>query len=119
MSKFYRDYKEAHTAAVMLAEYHLEVYGYLWSGAKSVYSYQVDTGIALALADRTRKYSDDDAAKCAGDFSSLIDWRVVKHTFEYERTRSPPITRRIDTYRTLRGFRNGMTPQRFYRLANG
>lgn len=29
------------------------------------------------------------------------------------------LQRRVDTFKTLRGFRNGMSPRRFYRLANG
>lgn len=88
--------------------YHIEVYGHLWSGPRAVYSYTVPAPV------------DDDAAakRAAGDFADLIDWRLVEHSCAYEQTKSPPILRQIDTYKTLRGFRNGMSPGRFYRLAN-
>lgn len=89
--------------------YHLEVYGYLWGGGKAVYSYVIPAAIK----------ADEEANRAAGDFESLIDWRLVENTCTYERTSSPPITRRIDTYRTLRGWHAGMTCKRFYRLANG
>ena len=88
--------------------YTLEVYGRLWSGPRAVYSYDCQQPIT----------SDTDAARRAGDFESLIDWRCVRCTTTYEKVRAN-LSRRIDEYRTLRGFRAGMRPRRFYRLANG
>ena len=92
----------------MQTEYTLEVYGYLWSGPRAVYSYRTKTAVE----------SDAAAKQIAGDFSSLIDWRCVRCTSFYE-SLSRGISRRVDEYKTLRGFRNGMSPRRFYRLANG
>lgn len=86
----------------------LEVYGHLWSGPRAVYSYTVDKA----------PVTDQEAHRRAGDFASLIDWRVVKNTCTYEKA-GRGLLRRIDVFKTLRGFRNGMTPRRFYRLANG
>lgn len=90
--------------------YTLEVYGSLWSGQRAVYSYSLDscTAVALIKAETVKER--------AGDFEAVIDWRLVEHASTYEK--SPPITRRVDTWKTLRGFRNGMTPKRFYKLAN-
>jgi hypothetical protein len=86
----------------------LEVYGYLWSGPRAVYSYNVEKAPT----------TDQEAKVYAGDFQSLIDWRAVETSYSFERI-SRDVSRRIDTHKTLRGFRNGMTPRRFYRLAHG
>jgi hypothetical protein len=96
--------------------YHLQVYGYLWSGPTAVYSYTVPADKVEKLLNAHE--ADCQTKACAGDFAALLDWRLVREDVAYERTASPPILRRIDTYRTLRGFRNGMRPSRFYRLAN-
>ena len=97
----------------METQYHLEIYGWAWGGFKATYSYIVTAENAEAL--RTGAI---DPERCAGDFEHVIDWRLVRENCTYERTASPPITRRIDTFLTLRGFRNGMSPRRFYRLSN-
>jgi hypothetical protein len=92
----------------------LQVYGRTWEGFKAVYQYSLPSDIA------TRAQADAIAAKAksfAGDFSDIIDCRIVRVTHEYE-SRPGGLYRRIDTYRTLRGFRAGMTPRRFYRLIN-
>lgn len=84
--------------------YSLQVYGWLWDGSKAVYSYTLSEPFGS---------SDNKSAELAAvDFQALIDWRLVKCTHEYEKNR------RIDTYKTLRGFRNGMSPARFYHLVN-
>jgi hypothetical protein len=87
---------------------HLEVYGHTWGGARAVYSYAPKASAAEVIAN---------PSLYAGDFASLIDFRVVEETNTYEG--KGVIRRRIDTFKTHRGFRNGMTPRRFYRLANG
>lgn len=92
-----------------MADYTLEVYGTVWGGFKSVYSYTISAERAQALIANK---PDEDAP----DFADVIDWRVVQSTYEYEGKGA--IKRRIDTHRTLRGFRNGMTPRRFCQLAN-
>lgn len=86
----------------------LEIYGYLWSGPRSVYSYSLPPGTTV---------TDDNVKRFAGDFESVLDWRLIRTTHSYER-KSSGLFSRTDLYKTLRGFRNGMTPQRFYRLAN-
>lgn len=87
--------------------YKLEVYGHLWQGCRAVYSYSPDHKIE----------TDAEAEREAGDFASLIDWRLLEVTHEDHHTkREDVIIRRV---KTLRGFRNGMTPARFYRLAGG
>lgn len=92
-----------------MLQYTLEVYGYLWSGPRAVYSYNVQEPVK----------TDQEAKRHAGDFESLIDWRLVECSTIYEKS-APNLSRRVDQYRTLRGFRSGkMTPRRFYRLANG
>ena len=88
---------------------HLEVWGYLWSGAKAVYSYTPKATAEEVIADPKR---------FASDFASLLDFRVVQESNTYEQI-GHCLTRRIDTFKTLRGFRNGMKPNRFYRIANG
>lgn len=90
--------------------YSLEVYGVTWGGFRSCYSYTLSRDTAEAILS----HGDDTfTRRSCGDFSDLIDWRLVKCTHEYEKNR------RTDTYKTLRGFRNGMRPTRFYRIANG
>lgn len=96
-----------------MAYYHLEVYGRAWGGFRAVYQYTVTKERADAMIADGKPSGLD-----AGDFESIIDWRLVEETNMVERTKSPPITRRVDTFRTLRGFRAGMTPKRFYCLAN-
>lgn len=93
----------------MSITYTLEVYGYLWSGGAAVYSYNIGAPLI----------SEAEAKAAAGDFESLIDYRVVRCTTTYEKMRGG-LLRRCDVWKTLRGFRSGkMTPRRFYRLANG
>ena len=89
---------------------HLEVYGRTWGGFKSVYQYSQHNATAQELIDNPGRF--------AGDFESVIDYRVVEETNEYENV-GRGLLRRVDTFKTLRGFRNGMTPRRFNRLANG
>ena len=92
----------------MHAKFTLEAYGYLLSGSRAVYSYVVQAPVN----------SDAEAWRAAGDFESLIDWRCVRCSTKYEQA-GHGLLRRVDEYKTLRGFRAGMTPRRFYRLANG
>lgn len=89
---------------------HLEFYGWAWGGFKGCYQYTIPPGIAAAEVIANPK-------RFAGDFESVIDFRVVEETNEYEGKGT--IKRRIDTFKTLRGFRNGMKPERFHRLING
>jgi len=89
---------------------HLQIFGYTFEGFKAAYQYTPKASAADVMAF---------PARFAGDFASVIDWRLVEETNEYERTSRPPITRRIDTFKTLRGFRAGMTPRRFDRIING
>lgn len=92
----------------MSITYTLEVYGYIWSGGRSVYSYDVKEPVT----------DDSSAKRAAGDFESLIDWRCVKCSTTYVKAHG--LLRRCDEWKTLRGFRSGkMTPRRFYRIANG
>lgn len=88
---------------------HLEVYGNTWGGFKAVYSY-TPQALAVEIIAKPESF--------APDFINLIDFRVVEETNKYEHV-ARGINRRVDTFKTLRGFRNGMTPTRFYRLANG
>lgn len=85
--------------------FHLQIYGRTWSDRKAAYQYSLETPIK----------TDKEAQQAAGDFASVIDWRLVEETNAYEHI-SHGIARRIDTLKTLRGFRNGMNPQRFARL---
>jgi hypothetical protein len=87
--------------------YHLEIYGRTWAGFKAVYQYP---GAADITAENVKRF--------APDFAEVLDWRLVRAEHRYGAI-GRGLSRRSDTYRTLRGFRNGMTPQRFYRLANG
>lgn len=95
-----------------MTSYYLEIYGRTWSGAKTVYQYPLTAERAKILATNS-----DDPERDAGDFSEVIDYRVVEETCIYEQPRHG-VSRRTDTFKTLRGFRNGMTPSRFYYLAN-
>ncbi len=90
----------------------LQVYGFLWCGAKSCYQYSItrEQCDMLLENENLRAYS--------GDFESVLDWRLVKETCVYEKV-SGSVNRRIDTFKTLRGFSNGMTPQHFQRIING
>lgn len=90
---------------------HLEVYGRAWGGFRAFYSYTIPEATPISSIEANPE-------RFAGDFEQVLDWRLVQETNAYERTSSQPITRRIDTFRTLRGFRNGMTPLRFYHHAN-
>jgi hypothetical protein len=93
-------------------EYTLEIYGYSWEGRRCVYSYRIEQAQALALQG-----PNPEPRRLAGDFESVIDWRLVSCQSTYEGNRT--IKRGTDRYKTIRGFRNGMSPRRFYRLANG
>lgn len=99
-----------------MTEYTLEVYGYLWQGSRAVYSYRIEEPQAFALTG-----PNGNPNRLAGDFQDVIDWRLVRCVSTYERTGIASrsyITRRVDKYKTLRGFRAGMTPRRFYQMAN-
>jgi hypothetical protein len=85
----------------------LEIYGVLWCGARAMHSYNIPAPIT----------TDEEAKRHASDFASVLDWHLVRSTCTYERTGT--LSCRIDERRTLRGFRHGMTPQRFYKLTEG
>jgi hypothetical protein len=91
--------------------YHLQVYGTTWGGAVSVYEYTITRNDADSLL---AQHADPEAF--AGDFQNVRDWRLVSESTLYEGTHT--IKRRIDTFKTLRGFRSGMTPKRFHGLLN-
>ncbi len=91
--------------------YTLQVYGFAWGGFRGTYSYTLDTGTALAIAGRKDPFASADAARCAGDFADLIDWRLIETSSQFERKGST--LRRVTVQKTLRGYRNGMTPARF------
>ena len=82
------------------ATYHLQVYGIAWGGFKAVYQYPAGSARAMILKGLEKPTCLD-----AGDFQEILDWRLVEET--------------IDTFKTLRGFRNGMNPGRFNRLLKG
>lgn len=89
-------------------EYTLQVYGFLWQGSRAVYSYRITEPQALALQG-----DSPNPLRLAGDFQDVLDWRLVRCL----RT----LTNRNNTRehrKTLRGFRNGMTPARFERMFN-
>ncbi len=92
--------------------HHLEIYGIAWSGARCVYQYSVTREDAEAL--RSLKIMPE---RYAGDFQSVLDWRLVRSEHTYYQ--SGPLMRRCDHFKTLRGWRAGMTNRRFNRLANG
>ena len=86
---------------------HLRVYGATWGGGRACYQYSVDKA----------PQTDQEAKRCAGDFESLIDWYVMEETNEYEDI-GAGISRRIDTFKTLRGWRNGFSDARYNRIVN-
>lgn len=90
----------------------LQVYGVTWAGYRATYSYSLSSADVAAILEGSAT-----PERFAGDFSAVLDWRLVECSSTYELIR-PNLGRRIDTYRTLRGFRAGMSPRRFYRLAN-
>ena len=92
----------------MTTEIFVRVYGYLWSGPRACYQYKVD------VAPTT----DAEAKRIAGDFMSLIDWHVTRVTTEYEHE-AGGLSRSVTTYKTLRGWRAGMTNRRYDRAVNG
>ena len=87
----------------------LEVYGHLWNGARATYTYKVGSARAQIL-----KNMDQPTTLDMGDFASVLDWRLTETTTVTERRGS--VVRHISTTKTLRGFRNGMTPTRFAAL---
>ena len=86
----------------------LRVYGHTWGGGRACYQY------ACNKAPET----DAQAKSIAGDFESLIDWQVIEESNTYERL-SHGLSRRIDTFKTLRGWRNGFSNRRYNRIVNG
>ena len=86
----------------------LRVYGRLWSGPRACYQYNV----ATAPADDTA------ARRMAGDFESLLDYHVVQATHAYEPA-GAGLLRRVDSYKTLRGWRNGFSNRKYDRAVNG
>lgn len=91
-----------YTLEVQRTNYTLEVYGRLWDGAKACSYYSLDKIVSTY----------EEASRVAGDFAQVIDWRLVKH--DYSWSRQGRTSTLIDTKTTLRGWRNGMTCQRFY-----
>lgn len=87
--------------------YTLEFYGHTWQGYRSVYAYTLAAPIA----------TDAEALRAAGDFQSVIDWRLVETQSTMKRHGRESC--RTFCQRTIRGFRHGMTPQRFASLAYG
>ena len=88
--------------------YHLRVYGYMWSGPRACYQYTLQKPIT----------TDAEAKQAAGDFESLIDWHLCQETNEYVDA-GRGLSRRIDTFKTLRGWRNGFSNRRYDRIVNG
>ena len=85
----------------------LRVYGVTWSGGRACYQYNVDKA----------PENDREAKSIAGDFESLIDWHVIQETNEYEQV-GAGLSRRVDTFKTLRGWRNGFSDRRYNRIVN-
>ena len=86
----------------------VRVYGVTWSGGRACYQYNV------AKAPE----NDAEAKRIAGDFESLLDYHVIQETNEYEQV-GAGFSRRIDTFKTLRGWRNGFSDRRYNRIVNG
>lgn len=93
----------------MQKQIHVRVYGYLWSGARACYRYSQN----ITKAPKT----ESEAESIASDFASLIDWHVIEETNEYE-SAGRGLLRRIDTFKTLRGWRNGFSNRRYDRAVN-
>lgn len=90
-----------------MSGYSLEIYGYLWQGCRGVYVYPLPAAIT----------TDAEAIGAAHDFMYVLDWRLVKRwSTAHKKGRT---YHRCNYERTLRGFRNGMSPRRFNRLAYG
>lgn len=89
--------------------YHLQVYGFTYEGFRSCYQYTINEPI-MPLSDVAA------VKRLAPDFESLIDYRIVKETNEYEPT-SRGLSRRIDTFKTLRGWRT-FSNRRYSRCVN-
>ena len=87
---------------------HLRVYGRTWAGYRSCYQYTVEKPPT----------NEREAAQMAGDFQSLDDWHVCQESNEYEKV-SSGLCRRIDTFKTLRGWRNGFSNRLYDRIVNG
>lgn len=96
----------------MSQSYHLQVTGTLWSGGRACHQYSVTRADADSLL---AQHAEPEAF--AGDFQAVHDWRLVSESNSYES--AGRIARRVDTFKTLRGFRGSMTPQRFSRMING
>lgn len=91
----------------MQKQIHLRVYGVTWAGYRACYQYSVDKA----------PITDQDAKRAAGDFQDLLDWHVCEETNEYESS-GAGLLRRIDTFKTLRGWRNGFSNRRYARAVN-
>lgn len=87
--------------------YHIRVFGRLWGGGKSCYQYSTDR----------KPENDFDPWSVVGDFESIIDYHICEERNSYER--SGRLFRRIQEFRTLRGWRNGFSDRKYNRLVNG
>jgi hypothetical protein len=85
--------------------YRLEVYGVLWQGSRAACVYPVDAARAAVI----RNYGNDEYPY-AGDFQAILDFRLVEISRTFKRQEF------TERQKTLRGFRNGMTPARFRRI---
>ena len=85
----------------------LRVYGRIWNGSRACYQY--------TITDVPK--SDEEAKHLAGDFESLIDWHVIQETNEYEWDKFG-LARRVDTFKTLKGWSAGFTNRRYARMVN-
>lgn len=86
---------------------HMRVYGQTWGGARACYQYTIESVPADIAA----------ASRVAVDFQQLFDYHVTQESNTYEHV-GRGISRRVDTFRTLRGWRAGMTNRRYDRAVN-
>ena len=91
-----------------MIEHTLQIYGVTWGGSRACHQCSLTMG---AVADLIR--SPSKVGSYAGDFQSVIDWRLVAEQKTYANNR------RETVWKTLRGFRNGMTLRRYNRIING
>lgn len=88
--------------------YQLQVYGYLNNGSTASYIYSLDKPV-MTEAEVIRE---------ANDFANVVDWRLAKITETVMATvrGRKRMTATIRDEVTLRGFKHGMTVERFFQL---
>ena len=106
---------------------HFEVIGRTWEGRKAAYQYTTTANVPFWPRRVARMVRDGlvrgdrrelpPSVPDMGDFACILDVRIIHEANAYESTRGG-ISRRIDTFTTLAGWRDSRSAKRYAKATN-